>query len=104
MKTIVSFLAIAALTAACQTPAYASSAKQPTPEATQPAPKRYSLDAETIGALQRYIEQSAILYSVKCAENGTMWFCNAAPLAEAIRKNAQEIPNAKPVADKPASK
>lgn len=93
-------LAILPLVTSCMsTPAWASSATSgPAPE---PQAKAYELDAQSYQAVVGYLQQSAILYSVKCEENNnTKWFCNAESILIHLQKNAVEVKH-EPKTDKP---
>ena len=95
-----SFLAIAALTSACQTPAYAEEPKPdlplpeaPLPEAKPAQPKQLAIEADTLNAVAQYLQHTAVLYSVKCTENPTHWFCQAQPLLSDLQKKAKPVDN-----------
>jgi len=101
MRRFTAFIAIAALTSACQTPAYAEEPtpdlplpESPMPPAAQPeAPKALEVNAETLNAVAQYLQHTAVLYSVKCAENASHWFCQAEPLLLDLQKKAKPVDN-----------
>ncbi len=101
MKNIATFLAIAAIGSACQTPAFAEDPKpdlplpeSPVPPAAQPAaPKMLQVDQETLNGVAQYLQHTAVLYSVKCAENPNHWFCNAESLLVKLQKTTKPLDN-----------
>jgi len=46
----------------------------------------YEVPYETLRAIETYLSQSAILYSVKCEEKKENWYCSANPILQEMQK------------------
>jgi len=96
MLLVVGALCLANL--GCASSAFAEDPVPPPPmPAVQQEKPTYEIPHDTLVAIETYMNQSIVLYSVKCGENMNNWYCNASPIMEAMKKTIK-------VKEKPADK